>query len=270
VVAGLSILVVALAMFAWPQGDDGDGPLNAIAEAAERTQHQPGGRATMHTIVSSPVPSESFTITGQMVFDEETGRSRAVLTVPHPESDHSVEMQMVGDGTVMYMRSSTFGSLPGGREWMALDFSFAEGPDAPVPASGDAMGELELLEAATGDVRKLGEEDVRGVPTTRYRGTVGVAENAERLRDEGAEDLASYVEKESTPLQVEAWIDADGLVRRMRLVKSEPREGGEGSVTTDMRMDFVDFGVVPEIEVPEPSEVFDATALARDELGLSD
>ena len=269
-VIGLSILIVALAVFAWPQGGDdgGDGPLNAIAEAAERTQREPGGRATMHTVVSSPVRSESFTITGQMVFDDETGRSRAVLTVPHPESGGSVKMEVVGDGTVMYMRSSMFGSLPGRREWMALDFSFAQELDTPLPANSDAKGELGLLEAVTGDVQKLGEEEVRGVPTMRYRGTVNVSENAEWLRGEGAEDLASHIE-EGRPLQVEAWIDAEGLVRRMRLVKSEPREGGEGSMTTDMRMDFFDFGVVPEIDVPEPSEVFDATALAQDELGLS-
>lgn len=270
-VAGLSILFVALAVFAWQQGGDGgDGPLNAIAEAAERTQSEPGGRATMRAVASSPVPPESVTVTGQMAFNDETDRSRGVLTVSRPGSDDSEEMEVVGDGTVMYMRSSMFGSLPGGREWMALDLSFGRDLNSPLPAGGDAKGELELLEAVTGDVQKLGNEDVRGVPTTRYRGTVGVAENAERLREEGAEDLASYVEKEEgTPLRVEAWIDAEGLVRRMRLVKSEPREGGGGSVTTDMRMDFFDFGAVPEIDVPESSEVFDATAMAQDELGIS-
>lgn len=271
VVTGLSILIVVLAVFAWQQGGDGDGngPLNAIAEAAERTQREPGGRSTMRAIVSSPVQSESFTMTGQMVFDDETGRSRGVI-VARPESDNPVKMHIVGDEAVMYMRSSMFGQLPGGREWMALDLgSFAEELDMPLPASGDAKGELELLEEATGDVQKLGKEDVRGVSTTRYRGTVGVAERAEQLREEGAEDLASYIEEEGTPLTIEAWIDADGLVRRMRLVKSEPREEGKGSMTMDMRTDFFDFGIVPEIAVPEPSEVFDATALAQEEFDLS-
>lgn len=257
-------------MFAWPQGGDGDGPLNAIAAAAEKTQLEPGGRAAMRAVVSSPVRSESFTMTGQIVFDEETGRSRAVMTFPRPESDGLVEMQVVGDGTVVYMRSSMFGSLPDGREWMSLDFSsFGLKPDTPLPADGDAKGELELLEAATGDIQKLGKEDVRGVPTTRYRGTIDVSEQVELLREKGADDLASYMEEEGTPLRVEAWIDADGLVRRTRLVKSQPREGDEGPMTIDMRMDFFDFGLVPEIDVPEPSEVFDATALAQDELDLS-
>lgn len=268
-VIGLSALIVALAVFAWQQGGKGDsvGPLNAIAKAAERTQREPGGRATMRTIVSSP--ERSFTITGQMVFDSETNRSRADLTMPDPESDGSVEMQVVGDGTVMYMRSSMFGSLPGGREWMALDFSFGDELDTPLPANSDAKGELELLEAVTGEVQKLGKEDVHGVATTRYRGTVGVSENAERLREEGAKDLASVVEEEGAPLQVEAWIDVDRRVRRMRVVNSKPQKEGEGSMTIDMRMDFFDFGVVPEIDVPKASEVFDATSLAEDKLGLS-
>lgn len=202
---------------------------------------------------------------GQMVFNSED-RSRAVLTA-RPGSDDPVKMQFVGDGTVIYMRSSQLGSLPNGREWMGL-VSFGQELDTPLPASGDAEGELELLEAA-GDVRKLGEENVRGVPTTHYRGTVSVAESVRRLREEGGEDLASYVEEKGTPLQVEAWIDADRLVRRMRLIKSQPREKGEGSMTVDMRMEFFDLGIDPEIDVPESSEVFDATASAEDEIGIS-
>lgn len=250
-VAGLLVAVAAVfALLAWQQGGDGDsgGPLNAIAAAAERTQREPGGRATMRTVVSRPARSESLTITGHMVFDDETERSRGILTMPSPESDGSVEMEVVSDGTAMYMRSSLFGPLPGGREWMAFDLSLGEGPETPLPANGVAKAELELLEAASGDVRKLGREDVRGVPTTRYRGTVGASD------DEG------------TPLQVEAWIDAHGLVRRMRFVKSEPLGEGEGSETIDMRMDFFDFGSVPEIDVPESSEVFDATSVVEDDL----
>ena len=118
-----------------------------------------------------------------------------------------MKVEAVTDETVMYMRSSQFGSLPDGSEWMGLDLSFGEELDTPLPADVDAKGELALLEAVTGKVQKLGKEDVRGVPTTHYRGTVGVSENAERLREEGAEDLASYIEEKGSPLKVEAWID---------------------------------------------------------------
>jgi hypothetical protein len=269
---GLVALVVAFTLLAWPQGGDdgGDGPLNAIAKAAERTQGMPGGRATMHAVVSSE-ESESITITGQMEFNTETDRSRGTVRAPRTGSSGPMDMEIVTDGAVMYMRSSNFGSLPGGREWMGLDFSsFGLEMDAPVPAGGDVMGELKLLEEATGKVQKLGKEVVRGTPTTRYHSTVGVSEQAEELREEGADELASYVEEKGAPLRIEVWIDADGLVRRMRIVKSQPAAKGEGPSTTDMRMDFFDFTHTPEIDVPDESEVFDATSVVEDQVGLSD
>ena len=56
----------------------------------------------------------------------------------------------------------------------------------------------------------------------------------------------------------------------MRIFGRQPAEEGNGPSTTDMRVDFVDFVTVPEISIPDSSEVFDATALAENELGLSE
>jgi hypothetical protein len=188
--------------------------------------------------------------------------------MPDTEANDSVRLEYVQDGTEMYMRSSRFGTLPDGREWMGLDLAFGDELDTSLPANGDVKGELEILEKATGGVDKIGKEDVRGVPTTRYRGQISVSENAKRLREEGAEKTASYVEKLASPLQVEAWIDAKGLLRRMRIVQLKPGEDGKGS-TIDMRTDFFDFGLEPEIDVPDSSEVFDATSLAQEQLDAS-
>lgn len=130
-----------------------------------------------------------------------------------------MKMDFVADGTVMYVRSSRssrFGSLPGGAEWMALDLAFGDKLDTSVLTNVDAKGELALLEAVGDDVQKLGTE------------------------------AASVAENDGVPVQVEAWIDADGLVRRMRLVRSQPTEEGKGPTTIDMRMDFFDFGFEPE------------------------
>ncbi len=267
-------MAVVIVVFAWQQedGGDSDGPFNAIAAAAERTQGEPGGRATMKAVVTSPGRSAPLTMMGQMVYDTETGLTEALITTTGQEPEGSMELQMVADEneSMVYMRSEKFDDLPGGSEWMALDLSLGRDLDQALPADADAQGELELLEESTGGVRKLGKEDVRGVPTTRYRGTVAVSEQAERAREEGAEDLASYLEEEGAPLQIEAWIDADELVRRMRVVASQPVEEGEGTEILDMRMDFFDFGPAPEIDVPESSEVFDATSLVEEELGISD
>jgi hypothetical protein len=262
------VVILILGLIAWQQGDgeDGGGPLNAIAAAAERTQLEPGGRASMEAVVT-PAEGESFTMTGQMVFDDEKDLSRAVMTFPNPKSGDMVTMRVVTDGTVMYIRSSLFGLLPDGREWMSLDLAFGEDLESPLPADADAKGELELLEEVTG-VGKRGREVVRGVPTTRYAGTIDVSEQAERLREQGGDGLSSLVEEKGGPLRIEVWIDDDGLVRRMGYASSQPGVEGEGRTMIDMRMDFYDFGSTPEIEVPDPSEVFDATSLAREEAGL--
>lgn len=265
--AGLSVVAIALALFASQQGDDsgGNGPLNAIAQAAEKTQGEGGGRATMRSVVSSP--SERLKISGQMSFDAD-GRSSAVLKFQNPKTGQPAEMEMVGDGTVIYMRSPMFGSLPDGSEWMSLDLASASGlkRDTMLSSEGDAKGELELLEE-TSDIQKLGKEEVNGVSTTHYRGMVSASENADRLRKEGGdEDVASRIEEENSAVGVEAWIDADELVRRMRIVKRTPGDDGEGPTAIDMRTDFFDFGIDPQIDVPDSDEVFDATSLAKEEI----
>lgn len=274
-IVGLSILAVAFVVFASLRGDDGGdgagvlpGPSNAIAKAAERTQQEPGGHVEYQATYTSP--DSEITMTGQGVYDAEKDRARITISFQDPESGALDEMEAVGDGTVMYIRSSLFGSLPDGADWMSIDFSLGEDLETPVPSGTDAAGELELLEHSTGGVQKIGREKVHGVVTTRYRGTVDVAENAQHLRDAGGEKIAKVVEEKGGPTQVEAWIDASGRVRRMRIVSQKPEDEGRGSSTTDLRMDFVDFGTIPEISVPDSSEVFDATSLAEDELGASD
>jgi len=199
----------------------------------------------MHSIITvqgKPAPSA---VTGRIAYDAE-GRSQAVITGPKTTDGGLMKMEAITDGTTMYMHSSQFGSLPDGAKWMMLDLSRGDDDqETPIPASVDAKGELAFLEAVSDDVQKLGKEDVRGVPTTHYRGSMDPADG------------------EGPPFGVEAWIDAKGLMRRMRLVHSEPSDEGDGTTTIDMRMDFFDFGFEPEIEVPDSSEVFDATAMAE-------
>ena len=150
--AGIALAIVAIAFVVLASlrgGDDGGGPLgvagpaNAIAQAAEKTRHEPGARVAVRMVASAP-GSKPIPMWGQMVYDDED-RTRAALTVLPPGSDESFQMNMVTDGTTVYMSSRRFGSLPDGAQWMKLDLEFAQGPESLVPANPDAMGELELL-----------------------------------------------------------------------------------------------------------------------------
>jgi hypothetical protein len=264
---GLAILVAVLAVFALQQGGDGGsgGPLNAIAEAAVKTQQAGGGRASVRGIISAPGQSKPLVLTGQVVY-EDSGASRGTLTMPDPKSGDPVDIDFVQEGAQMYARSDLFGTLPEGRKWIGIDLSLGDEVEIGVPPGGDAQGELALLEKATGGVDKVGKEDVHGVPTTHYRGTVSVAETVKKLQEEGAEHAAAFIEKDGAPFQLEAWIDGKGLVRRMRVAETRPGEAGKGPTTVDMRTDFFDFGFEPEIEPPDSSEVFDATSLAQEQI----
>lgn len=263
----LAALAALLVAFAWPGGDDDDGggPLNAIAAAAERTQSEPGGRATMRTVVTGPGPSDSLRLTGSAAYDDGMERSRMTMRFRDPESGELIEMEFVTDGAVMYMRSDAFaGELPDDSRWMSVDLAAATGLEMPLPTESDPKGELERLKEAT-NVRKLGEAKVRGRQTTRYGGVIGVSEQIASLREQGADELAAALEEEGAPLRLEVWIDAEGLARRVRILATDVSPDGD-EVTTDMRMDFFDFGFTPKVEIPDEDEVFDATSMAEDAL----
>jgi hypothetical protein len=124
----------------------------------------------------------------------------------------------------------------------------------------------DLRESAT-DVHRIAEEDVHGVPTTRYRAEI----DRERLTRDAleadgwkAENVERYLDElEETKEEVEVWIDTDGLVRR--IVRTEtPLEREEGSVggwTTTT--EFFDFGIDVDVEAPPVAEVIDSEEWAR-------
>ncbi len=259
IVAGLVMVALGLAALVSQLGAGGGGaPLNAVAVAAVKTREEQGGRAVMR-VVGTLSSGKSFTATGRTVFNAE-GRTRAVMKVTPAGSAAPVRIEGISDGAVVYMRSPKL-PIPEGAEWMKIDFEAAVGLKLPVPNGNDPREELSFLRFA-GDVRKLGEEDVRGVPTTRYRAAAGVPETVKRLREEGEEELAEQVEKTGSPMRFEVWIDSSGLVRRLQIFNLHTRgEGDEQS--TQMTAEFFDLGLEPQIEVPDPSKVYDATSLAE-------
>lgn len=222
----------------------------------------------MHSVITVPGQSSPITMTGWMVFDADE-QTRGSIAASHTVSGGPMKIDFLSDGTVMYMRSDKFGPLPGGAKWMSLDLSLGDELDPRTLPEVDAKGELTLLEGVD-NAQELDKEDVRGVPTTHYRGSLSVADQVERMHEGGADNLASVTEKFGGPMRVEAWIDAEGLVRRMRIIHSQPAGQGKEPLTMDMTIDFFDFGFEPQVEVPDSSEVFDATDVTREHLGLDE
>jgi hypothetical protein len=196
--------------------------------------------------VTSLTTPEGITESGTMTFDE-SGRERGELTVTGLTTGKEVKVVSIADGTTTYASSDVLDeSLPDGKKWMEVDLaSAAKGVSSSDPASGGPQEGLKILERVK-DSEEVGTEEIDGVPTTHYRGTLA------------SSDEVFGVKVEISPPQIDVWIDAQGRVRQMRLVVSG--SVGEVSTKTEMSIDFVEFGRVPKIEVPPADEVFNATS----------
>jgi hypothetical protein len=273
VAAGLSVLLILIAVVAWLHGSD-EASFNPIAQAAARTQQQPGSRIALSGTYSLPT-GQTMAMHGYGVYNGGTGHSRSVIEVAVPGPVGSIRMEGVGDMKLIYMRSKLISAgIPPGDRWLAIQPGLGGAGQTAIANNTGSEGQLEMLRATGGDVENLGEAEVRGVTTTRYAGTLDLSRYAGHLADEGkgtaAHEYEQLAKAMPAPIPVEAWLDDAGLVRQMRMVMPIPSENGDPEVKMDMTMAFFDFGAAPKIDLPDRGEVFDATPLSRARLHLLD
>ena len=185
------------------------------------------------------------------------------------------KMQMVVDGGVVYMRSPVFENA--GTEWVSMDPSKMD-PAAAAQFGGFGAGTTDPsafvgLFAGVFDVKASGEQELKGVPTTRYVGTIDLkkvlagfsnvvgkdADAATRKQLQVAlEQFASLGIDEKIPFEI--WIDQEGLPRRQRITMDfGDLVPGAEEASMEMTVDFSDFGKAVDIKIPRPSEVTDVT-----------
>jgi hypothetical protein len=267
----LALLLIGIAAYALTQGGN-EVSLNPIAQAAVRTQRSPGGRTSFRATVRGQSLPRPIEMSGRGLFNGTTNRSQLRMTVPTP-SGGRIDMEGVASGSQLYLRSELLKSaLPGGDEWMGFDMSLGSSSETGAIASASPSGQLAVLRAVGDKVEKLGEKRVRGVETTGYRSLLDPDHYVEYLRGKGslkaAEEYERLAKTVPSTTEVETWIDRRGLVRQTT-VKSDshyPRSGHETS--TEMTVDFYNFGISPEIQLPNPDTVYDATPIIRSNLGL--
>ncbi len=183
----------------------------------------------------------------------------------------AVEGEVLFDELTIYMRFPVLvGQLPGGKEWLKLDLSEAlrgQGVDLlSQVGQSNPTDSLRQLEAVSEDLEEVGEEDVGGVSTTQYEATVDLRRYPDLVPEEQRtateESVAALIELTGTEqIPVEVWIDDEGLVRRFSQSYSyEAPDTGE--VSQSQTIEFYDFGVEVDVELPPASDVFDATDVA--------
>jgi hypothetical protein len=149
-------------------------------------------------------------------------------------SDSKPEARVVFVGREGYMGAKVDGTM----YWMKQSFEDIRVADRFLPGSSGMTPDrlLKDLIKASSKVEKLGSEEIRGVATTHYRAHV----DESKLESDGNADF---------PRAVDAWIDDQGLPRRVRVPYGRDNDAVAAVV------DLFDFGVPVDVEVPPASEV---------------
>ena len=262
--AAVSALLVACAEEPAPL-EPRDVVLNAIEAVYEAD--------TLHQELKMKVGAsgESFTFSGDADVDNENQEIEMTMNLGLLGG----EMQMVMADGVVYMRSSLFQDA--GTDWVSLDPSKMS-PEEAAQFGGFGAGTTDPsayagLFAGVFKVQEAGEQDIGGVPTTHYTGTIDMTRVLENFGDVvGAEvDSATREQLEMAVDQLEAlgiddripfelWVDDDGFPRRQRIsMDFGDLVPGADDASMDMTVDYSAFNEPVQIDVPPASEVTDVT-----------
>lgn len=243
----------------------------AMRKAAEITLDKRSAKIDLS--MQMTIAGKDVTLHGTGVLDQPDKKSQMDLDIA-PIGQHISQIQ---DGTVIYTRSPAFEKLAAGKEWIKFDlgkansaFSDLMGSSGGGPLGSDPSSFLQSLEGA-GKVSQVGAEDVRGARTTHFSGnyTLSDALNAQpadrRQKLQAAFAALGLPESAAVrPIDFDAWIDGDGLVRRIsttidRSQFSTNSNGPTGKVS--MTLELYDFGTSVDIHPPADDDVQDVSGL---------
>lgn len=251
---------------------------SSIAQAADATVAKSAMKMRIDQTMTIPGigPLE---MGGDGVIDTRRQRSRFTLGVTSaPDAaagafGDEFKTEVISDHLDVYTRMPQLSAVLGkGKRWLKIDVaevSKAAGIDISTMAqsSQDPSQGLRQLKAVSGQIEKVGEEDVRGVSTTHYRAKIDFSKDpslvppAERAAARASmRQLIKLTGSRTAPVDV--WVGEDDLVRRFRQ-KMKLAIPGAGTSAIEQRFELYDFGTRVDIDVPDADEVADMTDLVE-------
>ncbi|MEV5780356.1 hypothetical protein ACGFWD_09485 [Streptomyces sp. NPDC048448] len=161
----------------------------------------------------------------------------------------------------------TFARQAGGKHWIRYGYDdlakLGGGSGALLKdqMQNSSPNQSVKLLLASGDVKKVGEEKVRGKQTTHYAGTVDVSDLAARSSHLSAGQLADlkkqFTQAGITTEDVDIWVDGDDLL--VKAVSKGDLSTGTMSSTTY----YTDYGVKVSSQAPPASDTADFKDLLK-------
>ncbi len=240
------------------------GAAEAVRASADKTIDAGSSRVALD--VSLSLGGSKTSVRGEGAFDMQN--RRGVFTLDLGALGASLggdSIETIFDGPGMYLKLPS--SAPSGEPpWFKIDLATAGRlAGANLGSLGqlrqsDPTKALEFLRGATDDVRKVGDEDVRGESTTHYRAVVDLQRAAASLPAEERAAIQDLVRSLGTPrLPADVWIDDSGRVRRLRFTVDSDGKGPTAPATVSLEL--FDFGVPVTVDAPRADQVTDLTNL---------
>ena len=261
-------------------GEDGTprfSPIAALRSAEKSTDDADSAKVESTTTMGSVM---SMTADGALGWgDGLTG----TLTITYTGGTMADTMRQTGTTSMearylpdaYYARmGDTFATQAGGRHWIKYAYDDLESLGGSSGAylkdqmQNTTPNQSVKLLLASGDVRKVGEEKVRGQETTHYSGTVDVADLASQnsnLSRSQLDDLKKQLEQAGVSTEtVDIWVDDQDLLVK----KVEKGETTAGDFTQTAY--YSDYGTDVSVDEPPASDTADFAELVKQQgLGTS-
>lgn len=216
----------------------GPGALALLRAAASATELQGSARYVLST--ATRINDQDVVLSGEGVFDWKALKGRTTYVIPVGK----VEQRLLG-GTLFFV-------LP---QQAGVFFSIPTADVALTPLGGTVSPTAQLAAlASVTEAEVVGQEEVRDVPTTHYRGTYDVPAALQRAqglqRHALRSSLGAAVDLPEMPF--EAFLDEDGLLRRLTQtveVPASPTTNGQ-VLTVTTTLELYEFGL--DVIVPGP------------------
>ncbi len=240
-------------------GGGGGGVSNLTALAAEQVLAKVGEESARAQSASLAMEMSG---TGEFAF--EASGSGKYTTSPEYAAEFSFDsmsaagQSLPGGMEIRIVGTATYLRMPGlgdalGAEWMTFDLS--EMDDLGGLDFGDLTQQQQLVDPRaqlavlvnSGDATEVGEEEIDGVDTVHYRGTVDPGRIAElQGLDESAQEAIrqAFEDLQVRSIEYDLWVDNDFHARKMAIVM----EADAG--TMNITITQTDFGKPVTVEAP--------------------
>jgi hypothetical protein len=253
----LAVVGVAVALLAPSNGTI----LDPVAQAANTTA---AARTAEFGIAGSVTAAgQTIPINGNGAIDMRNQRLRMSMSFPIPGfGSMTTDALMDGKAIYMHMPEALASRIPLGKSWMKIDLAAlakSNGVDLGGLSQPSQSNPADMLQAlkAVGSSRKVGSEDLNGVPTTHYRATIDPKKALDRIPDKQSAGALKQMLSTSglTSIPIDVWIDRAGRVRR------ESMKFSANGTSMDMTISFTRFGVAVDTTPPPSDQVLDAGSL---------